>query len=268
MNYFLNPMLHFLIIFLLGSEVHATSFDHDHKIWDQIIKNHLESSKDQKQTLFNYKKLKNDKIILKEFEKYLANLSSVTKKQFSSFSQTQSMAFLINAYNAFTVKLIINNYPLESIKDLGSLFSSAWKKKFFIFLEEKQHLDHIEHDLLRKRFQEPRIHFAVNCASLGCPNLQGRSFTENNLETLLARGEQDFFKDKEKNFIDEKKRKVHVSPIFKWFREDFEKKHGSLVKYLSQTFEVKPEIKKFIANGLYDIEYTDYSWKLNEVKIP
>jgi len=176
------------------------------------------------------------------------------------------MAFLINAYNAFTLKLIIDNYPVKSIKDIGGLFSSPWDKEFFTLLGKKRHLNYIEHGVLRKKFKEPRIHFAVNCASMGCPNVQDIAFTAENLESLLAKGEKDFFAQANKNNIDKKEKEVNISKIFDWYGGDFKKKHGSVAKYISKAFDTDADTKKKIATGKYDIEYTDYSWKLNEVK--
>ena len=169
------------------------------------------------QSYFEYKKLKENKKLIKTLENYLSDLSRVSSDKYDGFNETQRFSFLVNAYNAFTIKLIIDNYPVESIKDIGSLFSSPWKKDFFKLFGKKTNLDYIEHGLLRKKFNEPRVHFAVNCASLGCPNLLNQAFTEKHMETLLLKGEKDFFSQKSKNKLELDDNRVYVSKIFSWF---------------------------------------------------
>ena len=239
----------------------SNTFDHSHKIWDQVVSKHVVNKDGQ--ALFNYKALKAD---AKAFEGYLTTLSAVSKKEFGKYSRDQKMAFLINAYNAFTVKIVIDNYPVKSIKDIGSLLTSVWDKDFYTFLGKKRNLNYIEHGVLRKKYDEPRVHFAVNCASLGCPNLQNKAFTAENLEGLLASGEKEFFAQAHKNKIDKKDKEVVVSKIFDWFGVDFKKKHGKVAKYLSKAFDTDSATRANIANGKYDIEYSDYDWKLNETK--
>lgn len=153
------------------------AFDHTHSQWQQILSSHVVNKGHQ--TLVNYKKIKENPEVL---NKYLKSLSSVTQLDFKKWSNEQKLCFYINAYNAFTFKLIIDNYPLASIKDLVSFFSSPWKKKFIVLFGKKVHLDYREHDIMGKEFNEPRIHFAINCASLGCPPLSGKASIADRLE--------------------------------------------------------------------------------------
>jgi hypothetical protein len=159
-----------LFLFIPASG-HAEPFDHEHATWNLLVKNNVHWDLKRTASQVNYAGFQNTQDFL---GRYLFTLSSVTRAEFDAFSRDQQLAFLINAYNAFTVELILTEYPdVSSIKDLGSLFSLPWKKKFFNLLGESQSLDGIEQDLIRGsgRYNEPLIHFAVNCASIGCPAL-------------------------------------------------------------------------------------------------
>lgn len=234
------------ILFILNC---ASAFDHTHKDFSVVLGKYVSFA--DKQSLVQYAKLKKES---KKLEAYLKSLSSVSKDEYKKFSKDEQLAFLINAYNAFTLKLIINHYPIKSIKDTGSLFTNPWKKKFFTFLGEKNYLDHIEHGMIRRDFKEPRIHFAVNCASVGCPSLQTQAFTPKNLEELLEKGAQHFIKNEEKNRV--KGNKLYLSKIFKWYGSDFEIL-GGFKQYVMKTLKLK---------GDYEIEFMSYDWNLNDKK--
>lgn len=232
----------------------AWSFDHSHGLLTKVLSTHTKNQGSQ--VLFNYKKLKGEST---DLEKYLKQLSAVKKSEYKGFSDKEKLAFLINAYNAFTIKLIVDNYPVKSIKDLGSFFSSPWKKRFIPLLEEKWTLDQIEHDTIRKQFPEPRIHFAVNCASIGCPSLWKEAFRAKDLDQQLQKATLHFLKNSDKNKINPSLDTIFISKIFKWYDSDFEKSHGSVAKFVASMLNVK--LSKDV-----DIEYTDYDWNLNEWK--
>ncbi|MBL6990511.1 MAG: DUF547 domain-containing protein [Bacteriovoracaceae bacterium] len=240
----------YLCFLIFNSQLFA--FDQTHKDFNEVLKKNVVFS--NKQGLVKYKKLQLDP---SKLDNYLIKLSSVSKKQFDQFSENEQLAFLINAYNAFTIKLIINNYPVKSIKDIGSFFKSSWKIKFFTLLGEKTYLDHIEHDLIRKQFNEPRIHFALNCASISCPSLQNFAYTAKQLEVQLVKVTQNFLKNTGKNRFVKKDKKLQLSKIFKWYKQDFVKKHGSVMKF------VRPYFGSDVSDSV-EIEYLDYDWKLNE----
>ncbi|MGE3388198.1 MAG: DUF547 domain-containing protein, partial [Bdellovibrionales bacterium] len=150
----------------------AAEFDHSHKIWTLLLQKSVTVKGHA--SVVNYKILKSDPT---ELHAYLRTLESVSQGEFGKFSNNEKLAFLINAYNAFTIKLILGRYPAKSIKHAGEWSlsnptASPWKTKFFTLLGERRHLDNIEHDMIRKSFNEPRIHFAVVCASVGCPALR------------------------------------------------------------------------------------------------
>ena len=231
-----------LIAFILSLQTMA--FDHGHTDLQNLLETTVKIEKNQ--SLVNYKAIKSSPYLLNN---YLKKLSSVRTLQFNKWTRSQRLSFLINAYNAFTIKLIVDNYPVRTIKDLGPLFSSPWKKRFFTLLEQPRSLDWIEHQKIRKEYDEPRIHFAVVCASISCPNLQRVAFTADNLEVLLDKSAVSFLKDKNKNHI--KDETIYLSKIFKWYGEDFK----DLNKFLSNIMGTK--IPK-------DIEWLTYNWDLNE----
>jgi hypothetical protein len=192
----------------------------------------------------------------------------VGKGEFDAWPKPQQMAFLINAYNAFTVELILTRYPdLKSIKDLGSFLVSPWKKKFFKLLGEERHLDWIEHEQLRPNYADPRVHAAVNCASIGCPALRHEAFTAPKLDAQLDDGMQRFMADRTRNRVQDGA--LEVSMIFKWFREDFEKGHRGFARLedvfaayapqLSDDAAVQARLK---AKSL-PVNHLDYDWSLN-----
>ena len=197
-NYFAAIFIAIFAIFTPTSVVLAQSFDHSYAAYDAQLKKHVKWLPDGKQSRVNYKGFAAERA---ELTKTLDSLSAVTPAQFATFNKEQQMAFLINAYNAFTVELILAKYPdVKSIKDLGSTFSSPWKKSFFKLLGEERNLDWIEHDKLRPTgkniinggYQDPRIHVAIVCASIGCPALPPEAFTATKLDAQLESGMVEF----------------------------------------------------------------------------
>ena len=181
---------------------------------------------DNRQSRVDYAAFQRDR---GELKRVLDAMSAVSRPTFDGWPREQRMAFLINAYNAFTVELILTKYPdLKSIKDLGTLFQSPWRMRFFTLLGEARHLDWIEHEQLRPLYGDPRVHAAVNCASIGCPALRNEAFTAARLEAQLEDGMMRFMGDRTRNRV--RDGKLEVSAIFKWFKEDFEKGHKGFAK--------------------------------------
>ena len=244
----------------------AQTFDHQYAAWDALLKKHVRWLPDQKQSRVAYAGMAADRAALKSV---LDGFSALTPAVFAGFSRAQQMAFLINAYNAFTIELILTAYPkIKSIKDLGGTFSSPWKKSFFTLLGEPRHLDWIEHEQLRPRYQEPRVHTAIVCASIGCPALKPQAYTPDTLDEQLDDGMRRFLGDPTRNRASAGK--LEVSSIFKWFREDFEKGHQGFQKVedvfaryaeqLSGDAAVQAQLK---ARQLKP-EFLDYDWSLND----
>ena len=243
-----------------------TPFDHRYSGWNALLKKHVRWLPDGKQSRVNYKGFAADRAALRAV---LESLSAVSRATFDSWNKPQQMAFLINAYNAFTVELILTRYPdLTSIKDLGSLFQSAWKKEFFTLLGSKRHLDWIEHEQLRPVYREPRVHAAVNCASIGCPALRDEAFTAGQLEAQLEDGMRRFMADRTRNRV--KGDTVEVSAIFKWFKEDFNSGYRGFnqvedvfAAYAEQLTDNANEQAQLRAKSLA-VGYLDYDWSLND----
>ena len=236
-----------ILLFLLSFS--AFGFDHDHTVLSKILSESLKV--DGAQTLVNYKQLKKTP---RQLDAYLETLSSLKKSEYDRFTRDQKLALMINAYNAFTLKLMRDAWPVKSIRDLGSLFTNPWKKEFFKLLGQERHLDWIEHEVIRKEFNEPRIHFAVNCASIGCPTLRQEAFIASKLDSQLEEQAKIFLNDESKNTI--KNGKSYLSKIFEWYGDDFIKEEKNILIVLNQWRDDKfQESSK--------IDYLDYDWAAN-----
>lgn len=246
----------------------AQTFDHNYTAWNTLLAKHVKWLPDNKQSRANYKGFAADRAELKSV---LDSLSAVSQAQFNGWSKEQQMAFLINAYNAFTVEIILSKYPdIKSIKELGSFNRGPWKNEFFTLLGSKRHLDWIEHEQLRPKYAEPRVHVAVNCASIGCPALFPEAFTAPKMDAMLEDGMRKFLGDRTRNKYEGGK--LQVSNIFKWFKEDFEKGNKGFAK-LEDVFAKYAELmtsdaaaQAQIKAKTVSISHLDYDWSLNDSK--
>ncbi len=195
----------------------------------------------------------------KEEAKLDQYLKVLEKTDTSALTRNEQVAFYVNAYNAWTIKLILSAYPdLDSIKDLGSLFKSPWKKKIARIDKNVMTLDNIEHDILRPRYKDPRIHFAVNCASKGCPPLRSEPYQGDVLDEQLTEMTEVFINDPHRNRLEGKT--LYVNSIFKWYSEDFNDDIvGFFIKYARGGFKKKLKMHQ----KEIEIEYLDYDWSLN-----
>jgi hypothetical protein len=211
----------------------------NHTLWNNLLQKHVSA-----QGNVNYKGFIEDSSNL---ETYLSFLSKDIPQ--NSWAKTHKLAYWINAYNAFTVKLIIDNYPIKSIKDIDG----PWDKKFIPIGGKLLSLNNIEHKILRK-MNEPRIHFAIVCASVSCPKLQNIAFESSTIEEQLTNVTQEFLADQSKNNLSQNS--IKISKLFKWFSSDF-KQNGSLIDFLNLYSEItiSQRAKK---------SYKDYDWNLNE----
>ncbi|MBL8479397.1 MAG: DUF547 domain-containing protein [Sterolibacteriaceae bacterium] len=261
------------IILLAGASLaRAQGFDHSHAAWNALLAKHVKTFANGNASTVDYGAIKAEHAALKA---YLGTLSAVSEADYGKWSKAQRLAFLINAYNAFTVELILSKYPdLESIKDLGSVFSAPWKKKFFTLLGQERHLDDIEHGIIRApgAFDDPRIHVGVVCASIGCPMLRPDAFTPEKLDAQLDDGMKRFLADGTRNRFDAAAGRLQVSKIFDWYGKDFEKGHKGYDS-LKTTFArhaaqlaATPEAQARVRNGDYKLEFLDYDWRLNDVR--
>lgn len=184
-----------------------------HAPWQKLLNEHIYPINHGSSTVVDYAAFKAERNDLKE---YLDTLAAVSQSQFAAWSKHKQLAFLINTYNAWTVEFILTKYPdIKSIKELGSFFSSPWSKEFIPLLGETRSLDNIEHTLIRGsgKYNDPRIHFAVNCASIGCPALREEAYTEDKLEQQLASQTTRFLTDISRNYISGDT--LYLSSIFK-----------------------------------------------------
>ncbi|MDA9773203.1 DUF547 domain-containing protein [Flavobacteriaceae bacterium] len=197
----------------------------------------------------DYQSLKNNETLLDNYLAYIQN-NEPTK----DWSSNKKKAFWINTYNAYTIKIILNNYPLKSIRDIKIDGKTAWKIPFVKVGQKRYTLDQIEHEILRKKFNDPRIHVGINCASVSCPRLWNFAFTEDNIASSLDNLMKEFINDTTRNKIS--KKNVALSEIFNWFSKDFIK-NGTIISYLNTYAAIKISEKA-------SIKYLTYDWSLNK----
>ncbi len=222
----------------------------NHRIWDELVKKHVAEN-----GLVNYIGFKSEVANLK---KYTALLSA--NPPATHWTENERLAYWINAYNAFTVQLVVENYPVTGIKEIGGnlpMINSVWDIKFFKIGDTDFDLNTIEHEIIRKLFNEPRAHFALNCASISCPVLRSEAYTAKDLNKQLEEQAVAFLNDVSRNSITSEK--IQLSKIFDWFESDFTKEK-TLRKYLENYSTQK-------LNAAVDIEFLEYNWNLNEQKI-
>ena len=274
----MNSRRHFLLVAAsvaaacLGAPVYAASFDHGHTAWTTLLKKHVVLLEGGKASRLRYAGMAADSAAL---QAYLATLSALGSADFDGFSKPQQQAFLINAYNAFTVDLVLTRYPkLESIKELGNLLQSPWKRKFVALLGSTTSLDGIEHEMLRVRgrYDDPRVHFAVNCASIGCPMLREEAFVAERLDAQLDEQAQRFLSDRGRNRWNPATGKLEVSKIFDWYGEDFKLGHRGiaslpafLARYADRLADAPADRERIAAQKL-PLSFLDYDWRLNDAK--
>jgi len=235
------------ILFLFFATHSMAKNDIDNQIYASLLKKHVIDKR------VNYDGFKKDE---KLFDEYLAILSNTDAK---SLSQNSQFAFYINVYNAFTIKLVLTKYPgINSIKEIGGFFSNPWSKKFILLQGRTVSLDYIEHDILRPRFKDPRVHFAINCASKSCPPLRDEPYEGSILELQLDSQVKDFINDNKNSFV--KDNTLFISKIFKWFEEDFSNNPLLFIKRYASG-DLKEKLNSSGEN--LKINYLDYNWALN-----
>ncbi len=220
-----------------------------HQPWDKLLKKNVNAS-----GMVNYKGFQKDKA---ELDSYLKTLSDNAPD--NSWSENDQKAYWINAYNAFTVSLIMQHYPVKSIKDItgkSNKINTPWDISFITIGGKKYDLNNIEHGILRKRYNDPRIHFALVCASISCPKLRNEAYSGSQLNAQLDDAGKDFLNDDSKNKISADR--ADLSKYFSWYKEDFAK-NGSLADFINKYSTTK-------INANTKIGSLDYNWSLNEQK--
>lgn len=221
----------------------------DNSIYAGLLEKHVDPG-----GRVNYTGFKKDEAVL---DNYLAILNAA---DIDNLSKKEQFAFYINTYNAFTIKLVLSKYPgINSIKEIGSFFTNPWQIKFIQLQNKKVTLDFIEHDVLRPRFKDPRVHFAINCASKSCPPLRKEPYEAQTLDDQLDEQARMFINNPRRNFI--KDNTLFLSKIFKWFKEDFNDNPIPFVRRFAE-----PPLKEMLKNAGADIQikYLSYDWSLNQ----
>jgi hypothetical protein len=232
--------------------VHAQPFDHAHPAWDALLRKHVVLLDGGKASQVNYQGMAKDRAALTE---YLHALSRVGEREFEGWSRAEQVAFLVNAYNAYTVEKILMRYPdIRSIWDFGKIFGNPFRDEFFSLLGRSMSLDGIEHGILRKRYREPRIHYAVNCASIGCPMLREEAYVAARLDGQLEEQARRFLSDRTRNRY--RDGRLEVSKIFDWYKEDFEPRAEYLARYAGILGVLQGASPRFA--------FLDYDWALND----
>ena len=250
-----------LIFFVFSQMIFAQK--ENHKLFTELLNDYIVDG------YVKYKEMKGDE----RLDKYIDELIKINPENISD--KKDKLAFWMNAYNAFTLKVIVENYPVESINDLHSggliigqiLGKTVWHKEWIEIGDETLSLNNIEHDIIRKEFNEPRIHFALVCAAVSCPPLRFEAYEGFKLDKQLQDQSIAFFNDESKNQFDIKTKTAKLSKILDWYEDDFRNNDEEILKYVSQF--LPEEIAKNIKDNLsdWDIDYLSYNWGLNEVKI-
>ncbi len=230
-------------------KIQSSSQPVSHEIWNELVGKYV-----TEEGKVDYKGFVKDSVRLNQ---YLAILSSSHPND-TNWNRNERLAYWLNAYNAFTVQIVTRNYPQKSIKDIKNgipFVNTVWDIKFIKIENETYDLNNIEHGIVRPRFEEPRVHFALNCASVSCPRLRNEAYTAEKLEAQLTDQTKYFLANPVKNKFENGY--VQLSKIFSWFKGDFTKKGTKLRDFINQYSEVKINLKT-------DIDYLDYDWNLNE----
>jgi hypothetical protein len=252
------PYILIILLFLLSDGTLIAQFDITE--FDTLLKKCVVGDK------VNYKLLLEEKEVLFSFTDKLGNISPHSHpEQFKS--KNERLAFWINAYNAFILKTIVENYPVESIKSINFIGFTVWLNKNIIG-NEKISFKSLEDDIIRDEFKDPRIHFAINCASFSCPPLQALAFTAKNLDAQMDESAKEFVNNKNNFRVDDREKTIFLSSIFDWYEDDF-------LDWLEKSKNIKePHLLDYIklySNQeipdiwyTYDIDYFDYDWRLND----
>jgi hypothetical protein len=274
----MKHLLWLLCLTALISNGATAEIDQQHKAWDQLLRKYVVVASGGSASQVRYAEFAQDRGALGN---YLTALSQVSESEFKVWSKSRQMAYLINAYNAFTVEKVLTRYPnLKSIRDFGIVFGNPWKDRFFNLFGHPSSLERIE-DMLRAKgaYEDPRAHFALNCASIGCPMLRAEAYVAELLDAQLEDQARRFLFDRSRNRYDPGKRTLEVSKIFDWFKQDWTSgykgigKDGHAIASREQYFARyaslladQPDDQSLIAGQKVGIAFLEYDWTLNDVK--
>jgi hypothetical protein len=239
-----------LTLFLLIGTTGAAVSSGLHQGWSELLDRFVEDG------TVDYQGFKKNEA---ELDRYLAILDMTDPE---TLSESDQLAFYINGYNAYTVKLILDNFkngmPPLSIRKIGGIFTSPWGISFVRIGGKTYSLDEVEHEIIRPRFGEPRIHFAVNCASKSCPPLITVAYEGETIDEQLEKSTRDFLMNRSHNYLEGST--LYLSSIFKWYGEDFQDDPASFVRAHSGG-ELAEQLRNLA--GEVRVKYLDYDWSLN-----
>lgn len=232
----------------------------DHQLFTQVLQDHVADG------LVDYAALDDDV----RLDQYLGQLSQTDPTKLPTVDER--LTLWINAYNAYTLKLVADAYPIESIHDLGTggrilgwlLNRSPWDIRFAEVGGEEYTLNEIEHEILRVEFDEPRIHFAIVCAAISCPPLRAEAYVPERLNEQLDAQTRQFVADRRSNRFDHGRQRAEVSPIFSWFEEDFGDDDSEVLLFLAEVASPKTGEAIRQAPEKWSLDYTHYDWSLND----
>ena len=246
-------MLVLIIVHGLAVNVSASEKDNPGAIFDSVLNRYVSAD-----GLVDYKGLKKDK----EFKEYIEYLSNTDPRSLPSGKHR--MAFWINAYNAFVIKGVLEEYPIKSVLKVGLIPHSFFKRKKFKTERGEITLQVLENEKLREAFREPRIHFVINCASISCPKLITEAYSTEKLEEQLEAQAVSFINDKSRNYLEKENKVLYLSRIFKWYEGDFIKNGERITDYVARY--LNPDDAEFVRNNEVVVKYLDYDWGVNEQK--
>ncbi|MDZ7597022.1 MAG: DUF547 domain-containing protein [Desulfobacterales bacterium] len=265
----LNRLVAILLSAILLSwagAVNAAEFDQTYAGYEALLKRYVADGR------VDYKGLKTDTTAL---DLYLDSAAGVAEAHFNQWAEPERLAFLINLYNAATLKLIVDHYPVKSIKDIGSFFKGPWAQPVVRLFGSAITLDNLEHGIVRKQYSEPRIHLALVCAAKGCPTLRSEAYTAEKLDAQLDDQSRRFLASPAGLRIDRGSKVVYFSSIFKWYGEDFvagfsppsgfsglDKTERAVANFCSGFISASDG--DHLKAGGYSVKYLDYDWSLNE----
>jgi hypothetical protein len=255
------------LLLLVWTSIGTAETELSHASWSALLASHVEWNAGGTATKVDYDGFERDRA---QLQTYLDRLSALSPSDYAELPLPERIAFLLNAYNAFTIEFILraDSRP-ESIKDLGSWLRSPWKQRFFDLLGASRSLDEVEHELLRRNedYPDPRIHFAVNCASIGCPALRPEAYVGDALEQQLEDQTRRFLADRSRNRAETDGRSLRISPIFDWYEEDFERGWrgtDSVSAFLTLYADSLGLPTEKPTGEPWRVRYSEYDWRLND----
>jgi len=256
----------FAALLLTAAIAGAVEFDPTHAAYDALLKQFVADGR------VDYQGLKSDPSVL---DHYLDSLAGISESTFNAWTKPSQLAFLINLYNAATLKLITDHYPVKSIKDIGSFFKGPWDQPVVGLFGKTITLDNLEHDIVRVQYSEPRIHLALVCAAKGCPTLRSEAYVAGRLDAQLDDQSRQFLASPAGLRIDRGGKVVYFSSIFKWYGKDFIDRFSPATGFsgLDKTERAVAHFSSgylsvaggdYLKSGDYSVKYLDYDWSLNE----